>query len=385
MPAIGRGRKPAPGPTPDARMTAAAASQDDRTGRIQPGAGIGRRRLLGSASVSLAGGLGGQAAARDAAPTEASEWALFKQRFLTAEGRVVDTGNGGISHSEGQGWALMAALRADDRAAFDLVLRWTRGALRRPADHLTAWKFRPGIGVEDFNNATDGDIFIAASLIEAGARWADSRLGALGLAIARDILRLLVRRVGALTLLLPGARGFERQGFVVVNPSYYAFPGLRVLARALPDPRWMPVMADGLAVLRAARFGRWGLPPDWLAVGRQDGALSLPQAWPPRFSYDAVRVPLYLKWAGLGDEPACLAAAGFWSDPRHRAVPAWADLATDAVSPYAATAGIAAVARLVARSAAPDGSVVRAASDYYGAALGMLALWGWRDSVAMVA
>lgn len=364
-------------------MTAASASCDVASGLAQRGAGIGRRCLVGSAAGWVGGRAAGAAAARDAVPTEAGEWALFKQRFLTAEGRVIDTGNGGISHSEGQGWALMAALRADDRAAFELVLRWTRGALRRPSDHLTAWKFRPGTGVEDFNNATDGDIFIAASLIEAGTRWDDSRLGALGLAIARDILRLLVRRVGALTLLLPGARGFERQGFVVINPSYYAFPGLRVLARALPDPRWMPVIADGLAVLRAARFGRWGLPPDWLAVAHRDGALSLPQAWPPRFSYDAVRVPLYLKWAGLGDEPACLAAAAFWSDPRHHVVPAWTDLATDALSPYAATAGIASVARLVARSAAPNGSVVGAASDYYGAALGMLALWSWRDTNGM--
>ncbi|WP_431281462.1 glycosyl hydrolase family 8 [Humitalea sp. 24SJ18S-53] len=307
------------------------------------------------------------------------EWALFKTRFLAPDGRVVDTGNGGISHSEGQGWALLAAMRSDDRDAFDRILRWTRTELRRPGDHLTAWKFRPGLGVEDTNNASDGDIFIGASLIEAGRRWGDPRLTAQGIDIARDILRLLVRRTGALTVLLPGARGFEREGFVVLNPSYYAFPGLRVLAGALPDPRWIPLVADGLALLRAARFGRWGLPPDWLAVSRRDGGLSLPHAWPPRFSYDAVRVPLYLAWAGLGDEPACRAAAAFWSDPRHRELPAWTDLVTDAVSPYAATAGIAAVAGLVTRGEVPPGSIVAAADDYYGAALGLLTRMAWRD------
>lgn len=339
--------------------------------------GLPRRAVLA--------GLGSGLFARDglaSVPTERSEWLAFKARFVTPEGRVVDTGNGGISHSEGQGWGLMAAMRADDREAFARILQWTRTVLGRPSDRLSAWKFRPGVGIEDGNSASDGDIFIAASLIQAGARWGDPGLTGQGVAVARDILRLLVRPVGSLTVLMPGARGFERAGFVVVNPSYYAFPQLRVLAQALPDPRWMAVIGDGLALLRAGRFGRWGLPPDWLAVPRQGGALALPRAWPPRFSYDAIRVPLYLKWAGLADEAACVAAAGFWSDPRHRHVPAWADLATDAVSPYAAAGGVAAVARFTTRSEVPPGSVVAAATDYYAAALGMLVHWGWRDSTA---
>ncbi len=333
----------------------------------------GRRAVLAGVVSGAVGGV-----------SERDAWLTFRARFVTAEGRVVDTGNGGISHSEGQGWALMAALRADDRAAFEAIWRWTRAFLARPSDRLTAWKFRPGVGIEDGNSASDGDVFIAASLIGAGARWDDAAFSRQGVAVARDILRLVVRPVGALTVLLPGARGFEREGFVVVNPSYYAFAQLRVLARAVPDPRWMALIGDGLALLRAGRFGRWGLPPDWLAVPRvgpgAGGVLALPRAWPPRFSYDAIRVPLYLKWAGLSDEPACVAAAAFWSDPRHRHVPAWVDLATDAFSPYPAVGGVAAVARFTTRSEAPPGSLVAGASDYYAAALGLLVHWAWRDS-----
>jgi endoglucanase len=333
-----------------------------------------RGALAGLAALACAGGA-------HAADAFRSEWFLFQSRFLLPEGRVVDSGNGGVSHSEGQGWGLLFALGADDRPGFERILGWTRRVLRRPGDTLHAWRFRPdaALPVEDPNNATDGDICIAWALLEAGARWDEPDHTALGTAIARDILRLLVRRVGAYSVLLPGARGFDQAEGVVINPSYYVFPAFGALARAVPDPAWVRVAADGLMLLRACRFGRWGLPPDWAVLGRTDGGLTLPANWPPRFSYDAVRVPLYLAWAGLGGEPALDRVRNFWTDPAHLVMPAWADLTSDAVAPYAASPGVTAVARL-AGAQRPTGPVAQRAEssvgeapDYYSAALSLLA------------
>ncbi|MBD0272296.1 MAG: glycosyl hydrolase family 5 [Acetobacteraceae bacterium] len=352
----------------------------------RPGASLPRRAALGFAgavpalaSVGLskagqvgAGPPGGEAAFR-------AEWRSFLQRYVAEEGRVVDTGNGGISHSEGQGWALLFAEHAGDRAAFDRILSWTERALRRERDALHAWRYRPGapVPVDDPNNATDGDICVAWSLVRASRRWANTAYLRAGKAIARDILRVLLRQAGPFTVLLPGAGGFEDAETLVVNPSYYVFPAFDALTRALPDPRWPRLAQDGLRLLRHAAFGRWGLPPDWLRLAKRDGAASLPDAWPPRFSYDAVRVPLYVAWAGL-DEPVLARAAAFWSDATHRLVPAWADLATDAVSPYAASPGTLAVAQFVLAGRSQDGLAVglppvSAAPDYFAAALTLLA------------
>jgi endoglucanase len=135
---------------------------------------------------------------------------------------------------------------------------------------------------------------------------------------------------------------------VVLNPSYYACPAIRLLARAVPDPAWLRLVADGLGLLRAARFGRWGLPPDWLALHRADGRLSLAPGRAPRFSYDAVRVPLYMAWAGLEDESPVRAALAFWNDPAHPHLPAWVDLGSNQISPYPAGEGVAAIRHLVA-------------------------------------
>lgn len=344
---------------------------------------------MAGAGIGGAGAFGNPAAALTT-DLDRQEWAAFQARFLAPEGRVVDSGNGGVSHSEGQGWGLLFAVRADDRPGFERLLAWTRRVLRRPRDELHAWRFEPhaAMPVADVNNATDGDLCIAWALLEAGERWGVADHSALGAAIGRDVLRLLVRRAGGYSVLLPGARGFDRTEATILNPSYYVFPAFAALARAVPDPAWVRVAADGLVLLRSSRFGRWGLPPDWLALSKADGKLSLPPRWPPRFSYDAVRVPLYLAWAGLASEPALGRARSFWTDPMHGYVPAWADLASDTVSPYAASPGVMAVSRLasVQRSNAQNMArglpLVAAAPDYYAAALGLLVRAAWQETLA---
>ncbi len=338
--------------------------------RSLPRPALGRRRCLGL--------LGGLLAAPGSALGQADPWARYKTRFVSADGRVVDTGNGGQSHSEGQGWGMMLAVHHDDRATFDRMLRWTRASLRRDADMLHVWRWMPGpVPVADRNNATDGDLFIAAALLRASERWGDPALAEEGTAIARDVLRLLVRRVADMLVLLPGSRGFEHRSHVVLNPSYYALPAIATVAEAVPDPAWLRLVTDGVRLMRSARFGRWGLPPDWIAVSRSDGRASPAQGWPPRFAYDAVRVPLWYAWAGLSDETVVGRPVAFWTDSVHRHVPAWADLTTDATSPYAAGQGVSGIARFAAlRSGASLGRSVPdwrgEGRDYYDTSLAML-------------
>ena len=65
--------------------------------------------------------------ARAAVPADA--WNLYRQKFVTAEGRVVDDVNGGISHSESQGYGLLLACLAGDRATFASIFAFTRTEL----------------------------------------------------------------------------------------------------------------------------------------------------------------------------------------------------------------------------------------------------------------
>ncbi|BCM87229.1 glycosyl hydrolase family 8 [Methylobacterium indicum] len=305
------------------------------------------------------------------------EYATFVRRFVAPDGRVVDTYNGGVSHSEGQGWGLLMAVSFNDPATFDRIHGWTRRHLRRPADSLHAWRFQPQAKtpVDDLNNATDGDLYIAGALARAGRLWRRPDLSAEAGQIGQDILRLLVRRVGQRIVLLPGAYGFDREGGVIVNPSYYAFPMIHEVAQVAPSGVWSALETDGLRLIEDGRFGKWDLPPDWLRVDQRTGALSPAPSWPARFSYDAIRIPLHLAWCRTRSQGALAAFWRYW-EGQHPFPPSWVDLQSGTIAPYPADPGTRAVAALALRTrAGGEGGTLPSIGEedhYYPSALIML-------------
>jgi endoglucanase len=319
------------------------------------------------------------AAVAEKPPSNTREWTAFRQHYVLPEGRVIDTGNGDISHSEGQGYGLLFAVRFDDRATFDRLLRWTGATLQRRSDALHVWRYLPPpVRPEtDFNNATDGDLFIAWALARAGNKWHDAAYTSQAAAIARDILDECTVEFHGQLLLLPGAYGFQQPDGIVLNLSYYALDALRALSRVLPDPRWAALERDGLDIMHRARFGAWGLPADWVMVD-SDGTVRPASGWPARFSWDAIRIPLHLAWAGL-TAPPLPEAVKFWAASASAGgLLAWVDLGSGETSPYPAEADVHAIMEL-SRSRLRGGHMalnlphVADAHDYYSAALVLLA------------
>ena len=308
--------------------------------------------------------------------TDSKGWEQFRTRFIQADGRVVDTGNKGVSHTEGQGLGMLFAVTFNDRATFDRIWAWTSANLTRPGDALHAWRYVPGAPcpVADTNNASDGDIYIAGALVRAAVLWREPRYLSAAATITRDLLSLCVKEIGGRTVLLPGAYGFVKAGYAEVNLSYYVFPLLADLQGAFPSARLSRVIEDGRKLVAEAQFGRRRLPPDWLAVA-SNGALSVAPGRPARFSFDAIRVPLFAAWAGNAAADLGRFRA-FWGAQPGKA-PAWVDLETDALAPYTACRGVAAIAAVVAgcggHAARPTMPGLAGDDDYYSAALNVLA------------
>lgn len=312
-----------------------------------------------------------------AAATTGTAWTDFRARFIAENGRVVDTGSGGVSHSEGQGWSMLFAEANDDRASFDRIWKWTREHLELDDSALFAWRWNPAAQtpVDDPNNSTDADLTIAWALERAARRWHDPTYGEASRRIRDAIRRQLLRIRDGRYVLLPGRRGFERDAGLILNPSYLVVPALRAFARLEPDREWDRVLANGLELLRDARFGRHGLAPDWLLLGN-DGRLAPAPGWPPRFGFDAVRVPLYLVWGGV-DDPMQLEPYRRWwrcvGDACAQPVPAWVDLATGESADFAASEGVRAVRSLVLGDPGAIPQRADKGADYYSSALLLLA------------
>jgi endo-1,4-beta-D-glucanase Y len=308
-------------------------------------------------------------------------WQAYKARFITDRGRVVDTGNNFISHSEGQGYGMLLAVAANDRPIFDRLWNWTRANLMVRDDSLIAWRWEPTQrpAVSDMNNATDGDILVAWALAEAGELWGDASYRVAGRRIATELARKLVlfrTKLGA--ILLPARSGFhadERVDGPVVNLSYYVFPAFARFDLVAPEFDWAGLTQTGLDLLDATRASPQSPPADWLAL--KDWKVRPAAGFPPLFSYNAVRVPLYMAWAGLGESEQYAPFAA-WA-ARSRGSPPIVDVTSGRDVGVFGETGIGAVASLV--SCVVEGTKLPANfaashpnENYYAATLHMLAV-----------
>lgn len=252
------------------------------------------------------------------APLDA-EWVRYRDRFMSADGRIVDEGRGGISTSEGQGFGMLLAAAYNDRIAFNKIWAWTKENLGKRDDGLFIWTWKPDqTPSSDTVNATDGDLLVAWALARAGQKWGDHAFidEAIARAKAMRSFDALAREIKKKFYLAPDISQPQHGMGTVLNPSYLIFPAFRDLDVIDPDWLWGQLTHAGLRLLEAARFGPHRLPPDWL-IARDDGTFALPEKQYDRVAgYEAVRIPLYLMWANLADEELMRPFAEAWVKSR---------------------------------------------------------------------
>ena len=311
-------------------------------------------------------------------------WQDWKRRFVTDQGRVVDTANGQISHSEGQGYGMVLAVAANDRVAFERIWAWTRANLMVRPDELVAWRWEPDkrSGMGDTNNASDGDILIAWALTEAAEFWGEGsyRIAARRIAVEGSRKTFLLKTAfGA--LILPAVVGFgaeDRADGPVGDISYWGFPALERLNIVAPEVDWKGVTQSGLDLLKAARYGKEKLPPDWLSV--KGDKLAPAKNYPVAFGYDAIRAPLYMAIAGIGEREHYAPFVALW---RGGGAARKLDLSGAGAGEPMPDGGFRAPGALIMCAASgvkfpPDLRRPETSEHYYPATLRMLALAGAR-------
>lgn len=245
-----------------------------------------------------------------------ADWSAYAARFVDPSGRVIDDANGRISHSEGQGYGMLLAYLAGDKAGFERIWTFTRTELLIRDDGLAAWRWDPNADphVTDINVASDGDLLIAYALALAGQAWNMPDYERSATRIAQALGQQVIRREGGRLVLLPGATGFsvgERPDGPVLNLSYWIFEAFPVLARLAPEVDWDGLAASGRELLSLARLGPARLPPDWISAPA-DGSLQPAQGFEPVFGYNSLRIVLYLLRAGITDTDVQKAILNNW-------------------------------------------------------------------------
>jgi endoglucanase len=232
------------------------------------------------------------------------DWLAYSEKFLTKDGRILDDANGNISHSEGQGYGLLLALMADRPADFELIWSFTRTEMLIRNDGLSAWKWDPVSRphITDTNNASDGDILIAYALALAAQKWNNADYRKTATTIAASLLKKQITTQHDEVILLPAIRGFsakDRNDGPVINLSYGVFEAFPVLNELAPSPSWDALAKSGLQLLQQSGFGTHQLPSDWISLKNKPQPAT---GFEPEFSYNNLRIVLYLARAGLGKQ-----------------------------------------------------------------------------------
>lgn len=228
-------------------------------------------------------------------------WEDFKQQLISPDGRVIDFSRPDqATTSEGQSYALFFALVAQDKTTFARLLQWTQHNLASAGldKQLPAWLWGKASSgtweVLDANNASDSDLWIAYSLLEAGRLWHLPEYTRLGQQVLDLVVAGSLRNLPGLGLmLLPADYGFESAAGWRLNPSY--LPPQLLERFATTSQVWYQLATNSYQLL--LNSAPLGYAPDWVLwtpEGQFDFGGTGTTASPVLGSYDAIRVYLWL-------------------------------------------------------------------------------------------
>jgi endoglucanase len=235
-------------------------------------------------------------------------WTAYKQRFIQADGRVIDWESKARSTSEGQAYAMLRAVLANDPDTFSQTLQWAENNLKRTDSGDSLWSWQWGQSdqgewkVLDRNFATDADVDAATALILAARRWNRPDYLTLAQTKIKDVWQL-----GTIALpdsrsghtsryLLPGPlSAFQPQpNQIYFNPSYFAPYAFRLFAQVDLERDWLGMVDSSYRALEeSSGVSLVGLPSDWVALNTDTGrfgAVPTTSHLRSMYSFDACRV-----------------------------------------------------------------------------------------------
>jgi endoglucanase len=247
-----------------------------------------------------------------------ASWIAYRDRFIQADGRVIDWESDQKTTSEGQAYALLRAVLVGDREPFERVLRWSETNLARRSpgppnrtDQLWIWKWGRQAngkwGSLDANFASDADIDACYALILAGKRWNRPEYLEMARNKLQDLWQISTLAIQGTRYLLPGpADAFTRNGLVTLNPSYLAPYAFRLFAQVDPKHPWLTLVDSSYQVLdQSVGLSAVGLPSDWVGLDTKTGRY-VPLTAPvlTQYGFDASRVWWRVTWdAEIYNEP----------------------------------------------------------------------------------
>lgn len=219
-------------------------------------------------------------------------WNFYKYTYIK-DGRVISWDENGITTSEGQSYAMLRAVWANDHPTFKQVYQWAKTHLMVRGDHLFAWKWK-----HDDNSATDADTDIALALLLAWKKFSVEQYRDDALKIIDDIWRKEVIKINNNWYVTAG-NWAPREQFPAIHIGYLAPYAYELFAKVDRHHPWKQLVHSSYQILEWLFFDqRVAVPPQIVFINKDTGRLFMRPSDDSRnrlFSYDAF--PLYWRIA----------------------------------------------------------------------------------------
>jgi len=226
-------------------------------------------------------------------------WMKYKQNFISSSGRVIDRFNQNITHTESIGYGMFFAVSYNDHKTFDKIRKWLRLNMKINDANLYGWKWgqrqNGSWGMLDLNNATDGDMWIAYSLLLAYEKWGSKIYLQEAKKLIQAIKKHTVKKINGRLFLLPAKFGFLKKDYVKLNPSYVILFIFEKFAIYDHDKIWKELIIDSVEMLKGSQIGNLKIHPDWIKLNIHTMKYTYYEN-ESIFGFDSIRTPLFLAY-----------------------------------------------------------------------------------------
>ncbi|GAB6065488.1 glycosyl hydrolase family 8 [Aquifex pyrophilus] len=227
---------------------------------------------------------------------------IYLKNVIQEDGRVIDWHNNGVTHSEGIGYTLFLSVIFGDKETFYKVLRWMEYNMGFNKFGLIPWLWgeKEGKwGVIDYNDASDGNMWIAYSLLLGYEKWGDKSLKELALRIIEAIKEHNIYKGEKCLYILGGSEGFLNDRYVVINPSYYFPPIFDKFYKYDKDEIWKKLKKTTEKIFKKFVVTDILLYPEWVYINRKSCKA---EEFKGVMGFNAIRIPIWIHLSeGFGE------------------------------------------------------------------------------------
>ncbi|MGA1869818.1 MAG: glycosyl hydrolase family 8 [bacterium] len=240
-------------------------------------------------------------------------WNFYKYTYIK-EGRVISWDENGITTSEGQSYAMLRAVWANDHPTFKQVYQWIKNNLMVRGDHLCAWKWK-----HDNNSAADADTDIALALLLAWKKFSIAHYRDDALKIMNDIWHKEVIKINT-TYFLTAGDWAPKEKYPAIHVGYLAPYAYELFAQVDHRYPWEALVDSSYKILEWLFFDQGlALPPQVIFINKDSGQFFIKKFTDREhrlFSYDAFplywRIALDYQWHGRNNSALRKAMLAFF-------------------------------------------------------------------------